>query len=63
VARDPEGRKALAIIALAMYTDGQTLVQIAEKLEVSYGKVHALIKEAGGEMRRRGGPARKKEQS
>lgn len=54
--RDVEARAALAKTALALYADGKTLVQIASELEVSYGKAHALVKEAGGTMRRRGGP-------
>jgi DNA-binding transcriptional regulator LsrR (DeoR family) len=58
VRRDPEARKELAARAAQMYIAGQTLVQIAEQLEVSYGKAHALAKEGGARMRTRGGPRR-----
>jgi hypothetical protein len=58
VKRDPEARKALAEQALELYTSGKTLEDVARRLEVSYGKAHALVKEAGGTLRRRGGPKR-----
>lgn len=61
--RDPEARAELAQQALIWYKEGHTLMRVAKELGVSYGKAHALVKEAGGEMRRRGGPAGKKEQS
>lgn len=54
--RDPEARKVLAEQARELYDTGKTLEVVARKLEVSYGTAHALIKEAGGTMRKRGGP-------
>ena len=56
--RGSEARKELAEQARTLYDEGLTLVAIAAQLEVSYGKAHALVKEAGGTMRRRGGPAK-----
>jgi len=49
-------RAELAQQALTLYQDDKlTLMQVADKLAVSYGKAHSLIKEAGGTMRKRGG--------
>jgi hypothetical protein len=56
VKRDSDERRALAKRARRMYDDGKTLVEIARELETSYGTAHALVKEAGGQMRKRGGP-------
>lgn len=47
-----------ATLALEFYERGHTLVEVAKLLGCSYGKAHALVKEAGGTPRRRGARAR-----
>lgn len=47
-------RKALAARAGESYEAGHTYMEVADELGVSYGKAHALVKEAGVAARPRG---------
>jgi len=45
------------------YIDGEAVRQLAESLGRSYGFVHLLLREAGVQMRNRGGARRPKRQT
>lgn len=52
-------RKELTDQVVAEYLDGRSVRQIANTIGRSYGFVHRLLREAGVEMRSRGGPRRR----
>lgn len=58
-ADEPVDRQTARIMlsrqVLDWYEDGHTLVECGAEFGISYGKAHALVKEAGGTPRRRGG--------
>ena len=50
-----EERRELAVEVARLYTDeNMTIMAIADKLDMSYGKTYALLSEAGVPRRRRG---------
>lgn len=49
-----EAREAMRAQAKQLYDEGYNLVTVASKLGISYGKAHALLKEAGVQSRARG---------
>lgn len=52
--RNPE-RAELAETLKGKYATGRTVRQLAESYTLSYGLTHCLLREAGAEMRSRGG--------
>lgn len=54
-----EARVAMRAEVERLYDEGYNLVTISTKLEISYGKAHALLKESGVTPRARGTLGRK----
>lgn len=52
-------RAVLALSIVARYQQGASIRQLAEQEGRSYGWVHGLLREAGVELRGRGGARRK----
>lgn len=56
---DPEEHKRLSVVLVAEYSAGTSLRPLAAKHNLSYGRAYRILKEAGTDMRPRGGWNRK----
>lgn len=54
-----EARDEISARVAERYRTGASIRQLAEQFEMSYGKVHRLLGEAGVELRGRGGPRKR----